>query len=613
MKKSLSIIMAMCIVLTSSFTGIYAIAAETDNQTQELSVTKKVASQLLGAANYITAEDASFTAENAGDFYNLIKSGKDVSSFKDAFVESVKENLDTNKGKIIVTKTDYDENWKPIVSNVESAAAYGAVILSLDALGIDYKGFKGYNIASSFAEIDVKNVQDNPYLYNFAIAGALKADNKVLAKALADKLVADYYTTDKGMNYYGFSCDNTGAFVVALSLLKDDYKAVIDNALSIIAKYKTAKGYIHMLPGTETPEANLEGDANCDSTAYALAAYASVGDTEKAAEAYKLLCTFESKTGDGIFTYDSEDNYYATKDALFALIQLNSIVTDCLFGHTYEQVIVAPTCTEDGYTLHTCKVCKDSFKDNEVKAVGHKYEKTVKEPTCTEAGITTYTCTVCKDTYQNDKVDAKGHSFGNNNANCSVCNAVNPSFKLAKVTGLKTKSRNTKSIRIQWDKVDAADCYIVYKYNNESGKYDYVAQVDASKNNYLASGIKAGEIVKFRVAAVKGNVIGEKSSYLKTSTTPKQGNIKSVKSKSKKKITVSYSSRACTGYEIQWSTTKDFSSNYKSVRVGSSTTTKTITTAQSRKAYFVRVRSYVKAGGVTSYGKWSPARLVTTK
>ena len=147
----------------------------------------------------------------------------------------------------------------------------------------------------------------------------------------------------------------------------------------------------------------------------------------------------------------------------------------------------------------------------------------------------------------------------------------------------------------------------------KSGKYDYVAQVDASKNNYLASGIKAGEIVKFRVAAVKGNVIGEKSNYLKTSTTPKQGNIKSVKSKSKKKITVSYSSRACTGYEIQWSTTKDFSSNYKSVRVGSSTTTKTITTAQSRKAYFVRVRSYVKAGGVTSYGKWSPARLVTTK
>ena len=33
-------------------------------------------------------------------------------------------------------------------------------------------------------------------------------------------------------------------------------------------------------------------------------------------------------------------------------------------GHKYEETIVAPTTAEQGYTLHTCSVCKHSYKDN---------------------------------------------------------------------------------------------------------------------------------------------------------------------------------------------------------------------------------------------------------
>lgn len=42
-------------------------------------------------------------------------------------------------------------------------------------------------------------------------------------------------------------------------------------------------------------------------------------------------------------------------------------------GHKYVDTVVAPTCTTGGYTLHTCSVCKKSYKDNETQPTGHKY------------------------------------------------------------------------------------------------------------------------------------------------------------------------------------------------------------------------------------------------
>ena len=41
--------------------------------------------------------------------------------------------------------------------------------------------------------------------------------------------------------------------------------------------------------------------------------------------------------------------------------------------HTYKTEVVAPICTEQGYTLHTCTGCGDSYKDTYVSALGHSY------------------------------------------------------------------------------------------------------------------------------------------------------------------------------------------------------------------------------------------------
>ena len=42
-------------------------------------------------------------------------------------------------------------------------------------------------------------------------------------------------------------------------------------------------------------------------------------------------------------------------------------------GHDYTEKVVKPTCGKGGYTLHTCKKCNDSYKDQQTKTLLHWY------------------------------------------------------------------------------------------------------------------------------------------------------------------------------------------------------------------------------------------------
>ena len=42
-------------------------------------------------------------------------------------------------------------------------------------------------------------------------------------------------------------------------------------------------------------------------------------------------------------------------------------------GHDYTEKVVKPTCEKVGYTLHTCKKCQDSYKDQQTKKLLHWY------------------------------------------------------------------------------------------------------------------------------------------------------------------------------------------------------------------------------------------------
>ena len=84
-------------------------------------------------------------------------------------------------------------------------------------------------------------------------------------------------------------------------------------------------------------------------------------------------------------------NYSSSSYATFRCVEAHE--------HSYTAVVTAPTCTEKGYTTHTCS-CGDSYVDTYTDALGHAWDsgKVTKQPTATETGVRTYTCTRCNAT-----------------------------------------------------------------------------------------------------------------------------------------------------------------------------------------------------------------------
>ena len=104
------------------------------------------------------------------------------------------------------------------------------------------------------------------------------------------------------------------------------------------------------------------------------------------------------------------DVYYAGSEAQWKAISISSNGNDDLLTanihynyvshtHSYKDVVTAPTCTEKGYTTHTCS-CGDSYVDTYVDALGHAWDegKVTKPATEAETGVKTFTCTRCGET-----------------------------------------------------------------------------------------------------------------------------------------------------------------------------------------------------------------------
>ena len=122
-------------------------------------------------------------------------------------------------------------------------------------------------------------------------------------------------------------------------------------------------------------------------------------------------------------------------------------------SHAYAvESVIAPTCTEQGYSIYLCE-CGDTYNSDYTDALGHAWSEwvitkqpsedeegietrtcarcgieenrsieklshshshaveSIVEPTCTEQGYTVYICK-CGDTYKADYTDALGHDWG---------------------------------------------------------------------------------------------------------------------------------------------------------------------------------------------------------
>ena len=214
--------------------------------------------------------------------------------------------------------------------------------------------------------------------------------------------------------------------------------------------------------------------------------------------------------------------------------------------YTFTETVVAPTCTEQGYTLHKCNEDDaHSYKDNYQPATGHAWLETTTpatctedghvdrmctrcgetqlvstlpktgahswdagivttEPTCSGTGVMTYTCTNCGGT-KTETIPAKGHHFNgygdstgwctniNNGEECDLSGDYNHDAYISAVFA-DTNAARTKyglaSLVYRSDLQYAADArandllYNYLTYGDWAGKYGVHARPDGKSPAY---------------------------------------------------------------------------------------------------------------------------------
>ncbi len=66
-------------------------------------------------------------------------------------------------------------------------------------------------------------------------------------------------------------------------------------------------------------------------------------------------------------------------------------------NHSFADKVIPPSCTDGGYTLHTCSICNLSYSDSTTLPMGHEYIKNYIDASCIEYKTLQSTCSVCGD------------------------------------------------------------------------------------------------------------------------------------------------------------------------------------------------------------------------
>lgn len=187
-------------------------------------------------------------------------------------------------------------------------------------------------------------------------------------------------------------------------------------------------------------------------------------------------------------------------------------------------------------------------------------------------------------------------------------------FGQRKVKKFKISKNYTTKIKLSWNKVTEAEGYQIYQY--KSNKWKRVATIKkGSTKSITIKNLKPGTSYKYRIRAYKkenGKTIYTKYTTLKVTTKPSKVKVTNISSGSKK-VTLKWKKVKASGYEIQYSTSKNFKKNKKTVTAKKNQKTTTVKKLKSNKTYYVRIRAYTKVNGKKYYGEWSKTTKVKVK
>ncbi|MDE6723926.1 MAG: hypothetical protein K2J55_07000, partial [Eubacterium sp.] len=278
MRKILATLLTFVLVMSASITAFGATKNDVDKT-------------LESSLKFAYGDKKSFDVSESKDYYLYLCAGGSDEKIKESYLNSVKKALDGGE------KFDV-----------------GTLALIINSIKLSHENptdFKGYNLVDLFGKTELGEF-DNLYTYMYASDIALLFNFETLEKKLCDAMVSKY-TKGVGTDFWGgwgTSPDDLSVFIITLSVCNEDYKDYIDDAVALLKSYNTEAGYDNY-------------GANANSTAMALAAYASIDEKELADDAYNKLMLFYNKETGGFNS--NYDDVLATKDAIYGLSNYRSL------------------------------------------------------------------------------------------------------------------------------------------------------------------------------------------------------------------------------------------------------------------------------------------------
>lgn len=168
----------------------------------------------------------------------------------------------------------------------------------------------------------------------------------------------------------------------------------------------------------------------------------------------------------------------------------------------------------------------------------------------------------------------------------------------------RTASKKVQNFKIY---VSANGAALTYSSNNKNVRVNNSGQVTVAKN-YTGTAV-----IVIRSAAFGKYAAAEKS--IVVTINPTGASLRACKNIKGRKAQISWKkNKQVSGYEIWYSTSKNFTGGVKKKMVKKAGTTKvTLTKLKKKQTYYIRIRTYRKNGGETTYSSWSKAKAVKIK
>ncbi len=280
--------------------------------------------------------------------------------------------------------------------------------------------------------------------------------------------------------------------------------------------------------------------------------------------------------------------------------------------HTYKTTTTKATLSKNGSIVKKCTVCGKVASNTTIKyaktfklsAMSYTYNGKVKTPTVTVKDSS-------GKTLKKDTDYTVSYASGRKNAGTYKVIVK----MIGKYSGTKTLTFKINPAKISSYKLSATAYTYDGKVKTPNVTVKNASGTKLTKNTHYtvtyASGRKNVGTYKITIKG-KGNYTGTKTLTFKINP-PKTTVSKLTAGKKSIAVAITKKSTQVTGYQLQYSTSKDFTKATTKSISSYNTTKYNIKSLSANKTYYVRVRTYKKVGNTTYYSGWSAYKYVKTK